>query len=103
MLIFFNSIDCFVFLKRKSFNDQFIRIALDLPFPFSSSLACNYILLFLYYRDNADDFIAAHRLSDMLVKINLDESVSKNQGSTVGCPSIQMTSVHVQPTELGTG
>ncbi|XP_070691086.1 centrosomal protein of 192 kDa isoform X2 [Pempheris klunzingeri] len=52
--------------------------------------------------DNADDFIAAHRLSDMLVKINLDESASRNQGSMTGLPITQMGSIHGRPTELGT-
>ncbi|TWW79708.1 Centrosomal protein of 192 kDa [Takifugu flavidus] len=42
--------------------------------------------------DTADNFIAAHRLSDMLVKINLDESASRNQGSTVEPPPTQMRS-----------
>ncbi|XP_039973029.1 centrosomal protein of 192 kDa isoform X2 [Xiphias gladius] len=50
--------------------------------------------------DKADDFIAAHRLSDMLVKINLDESVSRNQGSMLGLPPTQMGSVHGWHTEL---
>ncbi|XP_040900614.1 centrosomal protein of 192 kDa isoform X2 [Toxotes jaculatrix] len=52
--------------------------------------------------DKADDFIAAHRLSDMLVKINLDESASRNQGSMLGLPPTQKASVHGWPTELGT-
>ncbi|XP_038568179.1 LOW QUALITY PROTEIN: centrosomal protein of 192 kDa [Micropterus salmoides] len=52
--------------------------------------------------DNADDFIAAHRLSDMLVKINLDETASQNQGSMLGLPPTQMGSVHGRLTELGT-
>lgn len=33
------------------------------------------------YRDNADDFIAAHQLSDMLLKISLGESASRNHAS----------------------
>ncbi|XP_032374126.1 centrosomal protein of 192 kDa isoform X3 [Etheostoma spectabile] len=52
--------------------------------------------------DNADDFIAAHRLSDMLVKINLDESAFQNQRSMLGLPPTQMGSVRGRPTELGT-
>uniref|UniRef100_UPI0037E7D549 centrosomal protein of 192 kDa n=1 Tax=Semicossyphus pulcher TaxID=241346 RepID=UPI0037E7D549 len=52
--------------------------------------------------DNADDFIAAHRLSDMLVKIDLDESAFTNQGSIVGFPPTQTGSVQGRPTELGT-
>ncbi|XP_070822984.1 centrosomal protein of 192 kDa [Chaetodon trifascialis] len=52
--------------------------------------------------DNADDFIAAHRLSNMLVKINLDESASRNQGSVMGLPPAHMGSVLSRPTELGT-
>ncbi|XP_031724482.1 centrosomal protein of 192 kDa isoform X2 [Anarrhichthys ocellatus] len=51
--------------------------------------------------DNADDFIAAHRLSDMLVKIHLDESASQNRGSMLGLPTTQMGSVHGRHTELG--
>ncbi|XP_034005253.1 centrosomal protein of 192 kDa isoform X2 [Trematomus bernacchii] len=50
--------------------------------------------------DNADDFIAAHRLSDMLVKINLDESASQKQASMLRLCSPQMGSVHSRPTEL---
>ncbi|XP_037639447.1 centrosomal protein of 192 kDa isoform X1 [Sebastes umbrosus] len=52
--------------------------------------------------DNADDFIAAHRFSDMLVKINLDDSASQKQGSMLGLPPTQMGSVHGRPTELAT-
>ncbi|KAF3840397.1 hypothetical protein F7725_019114 [Dissostichus mawsoni] len=52
--------------------------------------------------DNADDFIAAHRLSDMLVKINLDESASQKQASMLRLCSPQMGSVQSRPTELGT-
>ncbi|XP_054477161.1 centrosomal protein of 192 kDa [Anoplopoma fimbria] len=52
--------------------------------------------------DNADDFIAAHRLSDMLVKINLDESASQNRGSMLGPPFTHMGSVHGRHTELAT-
>lgn len=62
-----------------------------------------FICSHLSYRDNADDFIAAHRLSDMLVKVNLDDSVSRNQSSTVGAPLSQMRSVHGRPSEIGTG
>ncbi|XP_029360132.1 centrosomal protein of 192 kDa isoform X2 [Echeneis naucrates] len=52
--------------------------------------------------DKADDFIAAHRLSAMLVKINLDESVSPNQNSVLGLLPTHMGSVHCSATELGT-
>ncbi|XP_035765879.1 centrosomal protein of 192 kDa, partial [Neolamprologus brichardi] len=52
--------------------------------------------------DNADDFIAAHRLSDKLLKINLDESASTNQGSMLGLGTTQAGSVCGHPTELGT-
>ncbi|XP_008290130.1 centrosomal protein of 192 kDa isoform X2 [Stegastes partitus] len=52
--------------------------------------------------DNADDFIAAHRFSDMLVKINLDESASKNQSSMLGLLPTQTNSVYGRPTDLGT-
>ncbi|XP_071251718.1 centrosomal protein of 192 kDa isoform X1 [Salvelinus alpinus] len=34
--------------------------------------------------DNADDFIAAHRFSDMLVKVNLDETESRTRASSLG-------------------
>lgn len=36
---------------------------------------------FFYFRDNADDFIAANRFSDLLVKVNLDESDSVSKAS----------------------
>ncbi|XP_053287860.1 centrosomal protein of 192 kDa isoform X1 [Pleuronectes platessa] len=52
--------------------------------------------------DKADDFIAAHRLSDMLVKINLDDSGSQNQGSIIHLHPTQIGSVHGWPAELGT-
>ncbi|CAB1435824.1 unnamed protein product [Pleuronectes platessa] len=52
--------------------------------------------------DKADDFIAAHRLSDMLVKINLDDSGSQNQGSIIQLHPTQIGSVHGWPAELGT-
>ncbi|KAM9404009.1 centrosomal protein of 192 kDa isoform 3-T4 [Salvelinus alpinus] len=34
--------------------------------------------------DNADDFIAAHRFSDMLVKVNLDETEPRTRASSLG-------------------
>ncbi|XP_056290775.1 centrosomal protein of 192 kDa isoform X2 [Pseudoliparis swirei] len=49
--------------------------------------------------DNVDDFIAAHRLSDMLVKIHLDESASQNR---VALPTTQTGSVLGRPAELET-
>ncbi|KAM9724115.1 centrosomal protein of 192 kDa isoform 2-T4 [Menidia menidia] len=52
--------------------------------------------------DNADDFIAAHRLSNVLVNISLDESASRNQGSMLGPLPIQTFSEYGRPTELGT-
>ncbi|XP_047455217.1 centrosomal protein of 192 kDa isoform X2 [Mugil cephalus] len=52
--------------------------------------------------DNADDFIAAQHLSDMLVKINLDESSSRNQGSMLGLVPMPTGSLYGRPTELGT-
>ncbi|XP_044065404.1 centrosomal protein of 192 kDa isoform X2 [Siniperca chuatsi] len=67
-----------------------------------SSVGEKFALSFKDDLDNADDFIAAHRLSDMLVKINLNESASHNQGSMLGLPPTQMGSVHGRPTELGT-
>lgn len=51
--------------------------------------------------DNADDFIAAHRISDLLVKINLDESASRNQTSISEPLPTHRGSVYGQPTELG--
>lgn len=39
----------------------------------------------------------------MLVKINLNESPTRNQGSMVGLPTKQIHSVHGRPTELGAG
>ncbi|XP_029927859.1 centrosomal protein of 192 kDa isoform X2 [Myripristis murdjan] len=52
--------------------------------------------------DNADDFIAAHRFSGMLVKIPVDESASRTQDSMQGLPPTQTGSSHGRPTELGT-
>ncbi|KAM9852578.1 centrosomal protein of 192 kDa [Aulostomus maculatus] len=52
--------------------------------------------------DNADEFIAAHRLSDMLVKINLDESASRNQGTMLQLPPTQTGLIKERHTELGT-
>ncbi|XP_041845085.1 centrosomal protein of 192 kDa isoform X2 [Melanotaenia boesemani] len=52
--------------------------------------------------DNADDFIAAHRLSDVLVKISLDETGSRSQVSTSGFLPIHMASEFGRPTEFGT-
>ncbi|XP_026228077.1 centrosomal protein of 192 kDa isoform X2 [Anabas testudineus] len=52
--------------------------------------------------DNADDFIAAHRLSNILVKINLDETASRNQDSMLGLLPTHRGSVHGRATELGT-
>ncbi|XP_068179191.1 centrosomal protein of 192 kDa-like [Antennarius striatus] len=62
----------------------------------------NFALSFKDDLDNVDDFIAAHRLSDMLVNINLDESTSRNPGSSAGPPPTQMSSTHGRPTELAT-
>ncbi|KAJ3597934.1 hypothetical protein NHX12_001450 [Muraenolepis orangiensis] len=51
--------------------------------------------------DNADDFIAAHRFSDMLVKIQMDESLSTAQDcARVPQPSKSM-SLQGRPTDLG--
>ncbi|XP_028327501.1 centrosomal protein of 192 kDa isoform X4 [Gouania willdenowi] len=52
--------------------------------------------------DNADDFIAAHRLSDMLVKIHLDESASRSQGPVVGILPTQSGFAYGRTTDLGT-
>ncbi|XP_037836225.1 centrosomal protein of 192 kDa isoform X2 [Kryptolebias marmoratus] len=49
--------------------------------------------------DNADVFIAAHRLSDVLVKISLDESAPRNQASV---RPTQTAAVYNRPSELGT-
>ncbi|XP_015804836.1 centrosomal protein of 192 kDa isoform X2 [Nothobranchius furzeri] len=51
--------------------------------------------------DNAEDFIAAHRLSDVLVKISLDESAPRSRSSGFGVP-VQTGSVCGQPTEVAT-
>ncbi|XP_019735583.1 centrosomal protein of 192 kDa isoform X1 [Hippocampus comes] len=52
--------------------------------------------------DNADDFIAEHHLSKMLVKINMDESASRNQDSFLGRLPTQIGSVQGRHTELPT-
>lgn len=62
-----------------------------------------FFLHYFYHRDSADDFIAAHRLSNMLVKINLEDSAVRNQDSVLGLLPTEMGSVHERPTELGTG
>ncbi|XP_038162172.1 centrosomal protein of 192 kDa isoform X1 [Cyprinodon tularosa] len=54
------------------------------------------------YLDNADDYLTTHRLSDMLVKIHLDEGTSRTQGSKVGHLPTEAGSVCGQPTELET-
>ncbi|CAL8286898.1 unnamed protein product [Merluccius merluccius] len=48
--------------------------------------------------DNADDFIAAHRFSDMLVKVHMDESQSRARDSV---PASKSTTLQGRPTELG--
>lgn len=54
--------------------------------------------------DNADDFIAAHRLSDMLLKINLEDSASRNNGSMLGLPRTKTCGQHTElATDLSTG
>ncbi|KAK0155831.1 hypothetical protein N1851_001660 [Merluccius polli] len=50
--------------------------------------------------DNADDFIAAHRFSDMLVKVHMDESQSRARDSV---PASKSTTLQGRPTELGSG
>lgn len=78
-----------------------LTIVIYIPHSFSMEFLCGPNCF--HYRDNADDFIAAHRLSDMLVKINLEESASQNAGSMLGLPPAQMGSVNGWPTEHGTG
>lgn len=68
----------------------------------SSSEQAKFFLNFKDDMDNADDFIAAHRISDLLVKINLDDTVSKNQTSILGPLPTRRGSVHDQPTVLAT-
>ncbi|XP_077577077.1 centrosomal protein of 192 kDa [Stigmatopora nigra] len=63
----------------------------------------NFGLSFKDDMDSADDFIAAHRLSQILVKINADESVSRNHGSIKGLPPTQMGSQTELHTDLSTG
>lgn len=56
--------------------------------------------------DNVDDFIAAHRISDVLVKISLGESASRNQTSILGPLPKPRCSVQGPPelaTDLSTG
>ncbi|KAM6909723.1 centrosomal protein of 192 kDa [Xenentodon cancila] len=50
--------------------------------------------------ENADDFIAAHRPS--LVKISLDETTSRTQGSMLGLLPMQTGLVYGRPTDFGT-
>ncbi|XP_077431491.1 centrosomal protein of 192 kDa isoform X1 [Vanacampus margaritifer] len=52
--------------------------------------------------ENADDFIAAHCASKMLVKINMDESASRHHGSLLGFLPTQMGSVQGRHTNLST-
>ncbi|KAG7475204.1 hypothetical protein JOB18_027049 [Solea senegalensis] len=73
----------------------------------SSSQSCvgeqpKFALSFKDDMEKADDFLAAHRISDMLVKISLDESVPQNQGTKMSLPHKQVGSVHCWPTELET-
>ncbi|CAL8247903.1 unnamed protein product [Lota lota] len=63
----------------------------------SNGEKANFCLSFKDDMDNADDFIAAHRFSDMLVKIDMDESQSSAWGSQ---PSKSMT-LQGRPTDLG--
>ncbi|XP_061571947.1 centrosomal protein of 192 kDa [Cololabis saira] len=56
----------------------------------------------LSYKDeleDADDFIAAHRMS--LVKISLDETTSRNQGSVLGLLPMQTGLEYGRPTDFG--
>ncbi|XP_033836327.1 centrosomal protein of 192 kDa [Periophthalmus magnuspinnatus] len=75
---------------------------LEQPSSHSSVEQAKFSLNFKDDMDNADDFIAAHRMSDMLVKINLDESASRNQASLLGPLPTHPDSVHGRPTELAT-
>ncbi|XP_064883352.1 centrosomal protein of 192 kDa-like isoform X2 [Oncorhynchus nerka] len=51
-------------------------------------------------RDDADDFIAAHRFSDMLVKVNLDETEPRTRASSLG-PNTQTGPLHGRHSEHG--
>ncbi|XP_061737688.1 centrosomal protein of 192 kDa isoform X2 [Nerophis ophidion] len=51
---------------------------------------------------NADDFIAAHNLSDMLIKLNVDDPTSRNQGTVLFPLPTQMGSNQDEHTELQT-
>lgn len=53
----------------------------------------------LLHRDTAADFIAAHRLSDVLLKVSLDET----KRSTLGLGAVQAGGECGWPTELRTG
>ncbi|XP_076016807.1 centrosomal protein of 192 kDa isoform X2 [Genypterus blacodes] len=50
--------------------------------------------------DNAEDF-RLHRLSDKLIKIHLDDSVSRTHSSMLGLPVRRTGALPGQPTELG--
>nr|XP_057909656.1 centrosomal protein of 192 kDa isoform X3 [Doryrhamphus excisus] len=52
--------------------------------------------------DNADDFIAAHNLSDMLLKFHVDDTPSRNQGSLLHLLPTHMASIQGSHTELST-
>ncbi|XP_054638123.1 centrosomal protein of 192 kDa isoform X2 [Dunckerocampus dactyliophorus] len=52
--------------------------------------------------DNADDFIAAHNLSDMLLKFHTDDTPSRNQGSLLHLLPTHMASIQGGHTELPT-
>ncbi|XP_056142929.1 centrosomal protein of 192 kDa [Lampris incognitus] len=52
--------------------------------------------------DKAEDFIAAHHFSDMLVKIQLDDTESRIQSSRLCLPVTNSGSLNGRQTELGT-
>ncbi|KAM6967635.1 centrosomal protein of 192 kDa [Aplochiton taeniatus] len=49
--------------------------------------------------EDADDFIAAHRFSNMLVKINMDETVSRTKSSVMGPPTTHKSLLSGRPTD----
>lgn len=50
-----------------------------------------------YYRDNADDFIGANRFSDLLVKVNLEESEYVSVSKTSAAVDVHAPSTSARP------
>lgn len=58
---------------------------------------------FSYFRDNADDFIAANRFSDLLVKVNLDESECVSVSKASSAMDARTQSLAAQPFDYPDG